>query len=192
MKMKMTTVVAAVAALAMVVLVVGQAVEDPCFVPTMDGFEVPPYMGKWYTQGNARLARISFERNLECEHAVYTLKDVVLVNNTGRVGCPDANCPVKEADGFAKQTDPTERPGALEVTFSGDFTGVPNYFVVDTDYTSYTVVGGTCRTFLWILGRTNMMDDTTYDYCVEQAVLAGFDLKAIGFERKNNTNCVDY
>ena len=157
---------------------------------TVNPFDVPSYMGQWYEIAQARLSRGTFEKNLYCSGANYTFvasDGIVLVNNTGHIG--SANGPLSEADGKAQQTDPTTNPGALAVTFSGTIPNEPNYFVLDTDYVSYTMVGGSCKSFLWILSRTPQMADDTYNMLVNQAIADGYQLQMIGFKRDNTTDC---
>jgi len=139
-------------------------------------------MGLWYEQGTSSLPRETFQRNLYCTHAEYTLLgSYVGVNNSGYIGGPTG--PISYALGKADQPDPSI-PGALEVTFSGTFTGNPNYFVMAVDYNNYVLIGGPCRLYMWILSRNSTrMDDTTYNYLVDIAISEGFEPKLIGFER---------
>lgn len=80
--------------------------------------------------------------------------------------------------------------GALEVTFTNTFTGIPNYYVMAVDYQSYVLIGGPCRLYMWILSRNaTRMDDVTWNYLVDVAVSEGFEPKLIGFERDELTGC---
>eukprot|EP00009_Paramoeba_aestuarina_P001079 CAMPEP_0201515412 /NCGR_PEP_ID=MMETSP0161_2-20130828/6987_1 /ASSEMBLY_ACC=CAM_ASM_000251 /TAXON_ID=180227 /ORGANISM="Neoparamoeba aestuarina, Strain SoJaBio B1-5/56/2" /LENGTH=168 /DNA_ID=CAMNT_0047912225 /DNA_START=32 /DNA_END=538 /DNA_ORIENTATION=- len=147
----------------------------------MKPFEIQKYMSQWYQIGEARLPRQTFERNLYCTGAYYTFVEsdgVVLVNNTGHTGVADGV--FSEAHGKAAQTDPNNNPGALAVTFYGPIPTSPNYFVLDTDYDTYTLIGGPCKLYLWILSRTPQMDDATYNMLVEKAQNTfGYDLDRI-------------
>eukprot|EP00009_Paramoeba_aestuarina_P001181 CAMPEP_0201506646 /NCGR_PEP_ID=MMETSP0161_2-20130828/540_1 /ASSEMBLY_ACC=CAM_ASM_000251 /TAXON_ID=180227 /ORGANISM="Neoparamoeba aestuarina, Strain SoJaBio B1-5/56/2" /LENGTH=184 /DNA_ID=CAMNT_0047900807 /DNA_START=50 /DNA_END=604 /DNA_ORIENTATION=+ len=153
---------------------------------TYPGFDLTQYIGQWYTIGNARLARVTFEHDLSCEAANYTLAgDVVLVNNTGTE--PDGT--FKEADGKAYQTNPND-PGALTVFFGGPEPKNPNYFVLNVSYEDWSLVGGPCKEWLWILSRTPQMDNSTYNMLTSQATdQFGYNLKQIGFEHLDTDGC---
>lgn len=154
---------------------------------TVPELDLVPYMGRWYEIATSAIVRDTFERGLVCVSANYTLVgDIVLVNNSGYYGSPSGE--LTYALGKADVPDPAV-PGALEVTFSGSFTGRANYFVMNVDYDDHVLIGGPCQEYLWILSRTEDMDDDTYNYLCDVAVSEGYNLERIGFKRHENTGC---
>jgi len=113
-------------------------------VQLQENFDVAKYMGKWYEMERYFA---SFELFSSCVTADYSLDgDRVIVNNTGRypilgyytvVGDaiqPDQNNPAKLAVSFAESPTPESR---------GD------YWVVSTDYESYTIVWSCSQIYFW-------------------------------------------
>ena len=157
-------------------------------IATVPDFDLVPYMGVWYEQGTSSIPRDTFQRNLFCTRANYQLgSSFVNVNNSGFIGGPDGL--ISTALGLADQPDPSV-PGALEVTFTDTFTGNPNYFVMAVDYSSYVLIGGPCRLYMWILSRNSTrMDDDTWNSLIDVAVSEGFQPEKIGFRRDVLTGC---
>ncbi|XP_019623554.1 PREDICTED: apolipoprotein D-like [Branchiostoma belcheri] len=121
-------------------------------VPTKENFDIVPYMGRWY-----ELSKYpnSFQ-NGECGTAFYRLEadGTVTVNNTQI----KADGSSDSAIGQARDDPDSDVPGRLQVRFSS-FQPWGSYWVVDTDYTNYSIVYS-CDyflinrvEFLWILAR---------------------------------------
>ena len=56
-------------------------------IATVPDFDLVPYMGVWYEQGTSAVPRDTFQRNLHCTRAIYTLGSAyVNVNNSGFTG----------------------------------------------------------------------------------------------------------
>ncbi|XP_013385924.1 apolipoprotein D [Lingula anatina] len=134
--------------------------------PVKQNFDVDQYVGVWYEY--QRYFAV-FEFGLKCGRAEYTLKDDghILVNNTGTKKWSGKST---EAIGDAFAPDPDE-PAKIIVNFGGaPSTGKPNYWVLDTDYNTFSVVYS-CADFggflhadiLWLLSRdkAGLPDDLT-------------------------------
>lgn len=138
----------------------GTVVFSSCPNPgSQDSFDVNQYLGKWY-----ELERFSaiFELGVICGSAEYSLNDdgSIKVINGGKRRILGIESPTS-VTGKATVPD-SSRPSELRVSFSrfDPGTGPANYFVVDTDYTTYTVVfsctdlvGPFSIQYAWILTR---------------------------------------
>ena len=130
-----------------------------CQPPTslVENFSSDDYLGVWYEL--KRDKDISFyEDNYECTTAAYEAKDngEIKVTNNSFLGYYDGSDGVDNIVGKAEINK--WYPGRLGVSFFADILG--DYQIVDTDYTSYTIVYG-CSSFLdirlaefyWVLSR---------------------------------------
>jgi lipocalin len=126
---------------------------------TNDTIDVKAYMGVWYEIANTKVARETFEHDLVCETANYTLSadGQVVVDNEGRLG--SVNGTHETAIGKARQL----AGGKFQVSFGGPIWAP--YWVIDlygdasTGY-SVAVVFSCVDLYaelgqsLWILSRT--------------------------------------
>ncbi|XP_052808166.1 apolipoprotein D-like [Mya arenaria] len=116
--------------------VIGQSISSgKCpQVKVQDNFDIEKYVGRWYEQERLFFA---FELDQKCVTAEYTLQQdgSVQVNNTGYVKLERK---FSTSLGNAKAEDP-KVPAKLGVKF---FPEQPrgDYWVLSTDYTSYTVI----------------------------------------------------
>lgn len=116
------------------------------------GFELNRYLGQWY-----EIARLdhSFERDLDCVTANYSLRDdggVRVINRGYNLAEQEWN----EAEGRAYFIN-DESVGRLKVSFFGPFYGGYNVLELDDDY-QWALVSGPNRNYLWILSRTPTME----------------------------------
>jgi apolipoprotein D and lipocalin family protein len=127
------------------------------------GFELERYLGQWY-----EIARLdhSFERDLDCVTATYSLRDDDGVRVINR-GYNLAEQAWDEAEGRAYFID-EESVGRLKVSFFGPFYGGYNVLELDEDY-QWALVAGPNRDYLWILARTPAMDNATETRLRERA-----------------------
>jgi len=131
--------------------------------------ELEKYLGKWYEIAHLP-AR--FQEGCSDTTATYTLsKDgsISVLNECIRNG------KVKKAKGKAKVVDKSS--GAkLKVTFFRPFYG--DYWIIKlgNDY-DYAVVGTPNRKYLWILSRTQQMDDNLFSKLVEFVKSKGFNVE---------------
>jgi apolipoprotein D and lipocalin family protein len=130
--------------------------------------ELEKYLGKWY-----EVAHLPFRFEDGCTDitATYGLnKDgtVSVLNECLKDGT------LKQSKGKAKIVDKTTK-AKLKVTFFWPFYG--DYWIINLgkDY-DYSVVGTPNRKYLWILNRTQHMDDALYSQLIEFVKSKGFDV----------------
>ena len=136
------------------------------------GFELEPYLGKWY-----EIARLdhSFERGMSNVTAEYSLREDggVKVINRGYLEKGDK---WKEAEGKAYFVDDTS-VGKLKVSFFGPFYGAYNVIALDKEAYQWSLVAGPDTKFLWILSRTPGLDKTIVDQLLTQAKSYGDEVE---------------
>lgn len=139
-------------------------------VPVVENFDPERYLGNWH-----EIARIThfFEKGLVDATAEYSpLPDGrIKVLNSGTESKPGGKR--KQAVGKAKIV----APGRLKVSFFLWFYG--DYYVLDTDYQTYSLVGGSKPDYLWILSRTKQMDDSLYRLLVRKAGELGYHVEML-------------
>ncbi|HDP76132.1 MAG TPA: hypothetical protein ENN49_09740 [Bacteroidales bacterium] len=139
---------------------------------TVPALDLQRYGDIWY-----EIARLpnSFEKNLDCITATYTIcpDGRVTFENKG----VKADGSLSSIKGVAWVPDKDE-PAKLKVRFFWPFAG--KYWVVylDQDY-RYALVGEPKRKYFWILSRTPQIDPTTYNQLVDIASQKGFDTQRL-------------
>ncbi|GDX61394.1 MAG: lipocalin family protein [Nitrosospira sp.] len=143
-------------------------------MPTVTALDLQRYNGKWY-----EIARLPmwFERHCIGDiSATYTLQpdQTVDVKNTCRT--LDG---MSSAQGVAVLPD-SQYPGRLRVRFAPAWLSFlsfvwGDYWVIDlaTDY-SWVLVGAPSRNYLWILSRTQTLDEVTIGRLKDKSRLLGF------------------
>lgn len=134
-------------------------------------FNLNQYLGHWY---EIQRYEQEFQVAMECTTADYTLADPnvarVTVVNSGVVFTGNS-ANAFEARGVAVPTFPadTRNPAKLNVAFFGQEPDRSNYWVLDTDYTSYSVVWSCEQTsptsyteYAWVLSREQYMTPEMY------------------------------
>ena len=144
------------------------------------------------------IARFSFiqEDGLDCVTANYSTKPNghVKVFNCGRNG--GLNGTLDCATGDAYVPDPSQ-PAKLAVTFAGPNSPTANYWVVSTDYVSYSVVYS-CFSILglyhfeyaWILSRAPTMSQDTINKL--ESILANYQVPVQAFYFTPQKGCTPY
>ncbi len=115
-----------------------------------------------------------FEKGLSNVTATYSPQkgEVKVVNR----GYNDSKKKWEEAVGEAEFVK-SSSSGFLKVTFFWPFYGA--YVVIDTDYSTYTLIGGDDKSYMWILSRQPELDSDTMDYLLEKAKFLGYDTDAL-------------
>ncbi|XP_072296422.1 apolipoprotein D-like [Eucyclogobius newberryi] len=124
-----------------------------------EDFDAARYLGTWFDI--VKLPH-SFQKG-ECSTATYTLQSPGVVGVLNRELLADGT--INSISGSATAKDPSE-PAKLAVSF---FEGAPPapYWVLDTDYNSYSLVysctdlGVLHMDFVWIMGREPTMSPLT-------------------------------
>lgn len=132
------------------------------------------YAGKWYEIASFPQR---FQKNCHCTTAEYTItdKNYVLVENrcnkdsvTGKLASIQGKAFVVKNSGNAK----------LLVQFFWPFKG--KYWIIDlADDYSYSVVGHPNKKYLWILSRTQKMNEQTYLQILSRLKEKGFDISKL-------------
>ncbi len=145
-------------------------------VIAINNFQIDKYLGKWYEV--ARLPNY-FEKKcnfpITAEYAKQS-NGTVSVTNT----CLKNNGDINTSVGTAIFAD-KENIGQLKVTFAPSFLSwmsfaYGDYWVLDTDYDHYSLVGDPSKQYLWILSRTPFLPAETTQKLKTKAVSMGYDL----------------
>ena len=141
---------------------------------TVESVDLTRYAGRWHQI--AYLPTI-FQKNCTLNTtADYTLRKdgyVTVVNE-----CNKENGTHKTIKGYARVTD-AQTNAKLKVKFFW-FAPAGDYWIIDlaSDY-SYAVVGEPSRKYLWILSRSPVMDQATYQSILSKAEQNGFNVKRV-------------
>ena len=141
---------------------------------TVDHVDIARYMGTWY-----EISRYTqhFERGLVAVTATYSIlpNGKVRVVNQGHKNT--INGKIKIANGKARVID-TVTNAKLKVTFFWPFSG--DYWIIDLGKNyEYAVVGHPKRTYLWVLSRTPVMDESVYNGILERLKAKGYDVSKL-------------
>ena len=139
-----------------------KAVDCPAF-PVKQDISIPDYLGEWYEI--SRDEWTAFEWFAECVTAHYTPRTDNSVGVQNRQWSWWTFFSYYALDGYAQC--PTDE-GACMVNFNGKNNKEPNYNVLLTDYTSYSIVyscndGLWLGEYLWVLSREPTMDADLYE-----------------------------
>ena len=140
----------------------------PAGIKPVESFELERYLGSWY-----EIARLdnSFEKGLSQVTADYSLRDDGGIKVVNR-GFNAEKAEWEEAVGKGYFVGPPT-VGQLKVSFFGPFYAGYNVIAVDNDY-KYAMVCGSDRSYLWILARTDSLDQQVLDRLIAQAKAQGF------------------
>ena len=139
------------------------------------------YCGTWY-----EIARLPNRFQNDCVSdvsATYSLLpdgDISVINR-----CRKSDNEITEAEGRARRASDIEPNTKLKVRFAPAFLSfIPfvwgNYWIIDlaSDY-SYAVIGEPERRFLWILARSQEMDETIVNEILDRVRNQGYDTAAL-------------
>ena len=164
-----------------------------CSEPTsiISSFDADAYLGVWYEL--RRNEGIPFyEENDECVTAKYELnpRGTIKVTNNAYKAYYDAGVTPESDEAVGKGEINSWFPGRLSVSFFGDIPG--DYRIVDTDYSSYSVVYS-CTSFMdlriseyyWVLVRDQIEEGTTAYTDMMDTVDPIFDSRLPGYDYTN-------
>ena len=144
---------------------------------TVKQLDIPRFMGKWY-----EIARYehTFEKGMTYVTAEYSLLPdgkIRVINRGMKNGKP------KEIIGKARQPDPIEYPGRLEVSFFLWF--YADYYILelDKDY-QHAIIGSNTDKYLWILSRSPEIPKDTLDKLLINIRQRGYDLSKLVFVKQ--------
>jgi apolipoprotein D and lipocalin family protein len=157
-------------------------------IATVPSVDLARYAGTWY-----EIARLPmwFQRHCLDSSATYSLRadGTIGVHNE----CVTNNGRIERAEGIATVVD-QESNARLTVTFDNWFAKLfgssreGNYWILDLDADYRTAIVGTPdRRHLWILARTPVLDDATYQDLVTGARQMGFPVSDL-IRAKRPTN----
>ncbi|ADP10296.1 outer membrane lipoprotein Blc [Erwinia sp. Ejp617] len=140
----------------------------PPGVTPVANFDSKRYLGSWY-----EIARFNhpFERGLDHVTASYSQRDDGGLKVVNR-GFNPKKQRWQESTGKAYFTGPSDR-AALKVSFFGPFYAGYNVIALDKDY-QHALVCGPNRDYLWMLSRTQQLDEQVKQDLIEEARRAGF------------------
>ncbi|MBE6287440.1 MAG: lipocalin [Mediterranea massiliensis] len=130
------------------------------------------FMGRWY-----EIARYDhrFERGMTHVTADYSMLPDGKIRVVNR-GIKDEK--PKEVTGTARQPDPINYPGRLEVSFFLWFYSDYYVFLVDKNY-QYAIIGSSSDDYLWILSRTPQLSPAVMEVLLQDIRNRGYDLQRL-------------
>jgi apolipoprotein D and lipocalin family protein len=141
----------------------------------VENFELERYLGTWY-----EIARFphSFEKDLTGVTAAYSLRDdgKIQVVNSGYKKSLDGE--FSTITGKAKVAGDITT-GHLKVSFFWFFYADYKILELDTLNYTYALVGSSSDKYLWILSRTPMLPEETYQLLLKKAQSLGYDLNKL-------------
>ena len=136
----------------------------------VDSVDLNRYLGKWYEIASYPAW---FQKGCTASMAEYSLlpDGKIRVVNSCRKNNLDGK--LKQSKGTAEVVDPTTN-AKLKVWFLWPFKG--NYWIIDLDPDyQWAVVGEPRRKYLWILSRTQRMDEALYRNILSRLPHKGYD-----------------
>lgn len=154
-------------------------------VRVVPDFDIERYFGLWF------LITANFRTDLSCVSAEYLPgdKDLIRVINSGR--SQDGDVTLVEGTAFAP--DPNMGAKLKVQLFPGQTPG--NYWVLDTDYDSYSLVHGCTEYFFgwfnlqssWVLARDRMPSEDAIRAATMKFVEQGISVRR--FDRNDQRDC---
>lgn len=142
---------------------------------TVDYVDLESYLGTWY-----EIAAIPaiFEAGCVGTTATYDFSQTedVSVLNTCNVGWRGGPERIAEAEAWIVDTETNAK---LKVQFDGSPVA-GDYWIIDLDEDyQWAAVGEPSRNYFWVLSRTPLLDEATYNGIIERAVEQGYDAERI-------------
>ncbi len=165
---------AALAALPPGAPAMAQTVGAEATTPSTPGFDIERYMGRWY-----EIARLDhpFERGLTRVTSTRTRQPDGTFEEVNR-GIDRSSGQPRESRATARLRESAGRP-ALEIDY-GPGGGRHTYDVLDMAADgSYSLVGSTDRSSLWIMARQPKLDPSIVERLKARAISAGFQVEGL-------------
>jgi len=161
--------------------VLSTAGQEKAPLQTVPSVDLQKYMGTWY-----EIAAFpqKFQKGCHCSKATYEMTDKGYVRVINSCRKDSAAGKEKIARGKAFVVEGTGN-AKLRVQFFWPFRG--DYWIIELaeDY-SHVVVGAPNRDYLWILARTQRIDDALYTAIVSRCAEKGFDVSRLA---KSDQSC---
>jgi apolipoprotein D and lipocalin family protein len=152
-------------------------------------FDLNQYLGTWY-----EISRFPLKWESNCVNATakYTkgeMDNTIMVENT----CIMENGSTYSRKGMASIPINSGRKDHLKLVFTDGLPsdGPSDYWVLDTDYTTYALVGNEKRDHAWILCRYPMMSSCLYSALVTHLKTLSYDTTKLVTHTNTITACVD-
>ncbi|XP_046658669.1 apolipoprotein D-like isoform X2 [Homalodisca vitripennis] len=167
-------------------------------LPVEQDFNVYDYMSYWYQQAGYNTEDIQY--NLRCVHALYQFDSSNNVVSVDNMAIRNIDNKHQGINGTAVLADPSKDEGRLVVTFHPYwwFTVKGNYWVLGTDYQSYSVVYSCSNFFfffhydsIWYLSREQNFPPRTEAlyFNATNSVLIANGLDPSILKRTSQQNC---
>ncbi len=149
-------------------------VKIPAGVTPVEDFDLDRYLGRWY-----EIARLDhrFERGLEQVSAEYSRRQGGGITVVNRGYAPEKDS-WKEAEGTAFFVDEPSQ-GHLKVSFFGPFYSSYVIFELDRQNYGYAYISGANTSYLWLLARTPVIDESIKSDFVRKAAALGFNTEEL-------------
>ena len=138
---------------------------------TVLNVDLNKYSGKWFEIASYPQR---FQKGCHCTTAEYTLSEkgyVIVENRCNRDSISGKQSYIKGKAFVVKNSGNAK----LKVQFFWPFKG--KYWIIDlADDYSYAVISHPNKKYLWILSRTNIMNDLIYQQIVSRLKEKGFDI----------------
>ncbi len=141
---------------------------------TVPKVDLHKYAGKWYEIASYPQW---FQKNCYCTTAEYTIseKGYVIVENRCNRGGLNGKKSYIRGKAFVQKNAGNAK---LKVQFFWPFKG--DYWIIDlADDYSYAVVSNPDKKYLWILSRTQKMNDGVYQEILSRLKSKGYDLSKL-------------
>lgn len=170
------------------------AAPRPCPDPSVDAakVELTKYEGQWFEIANSEFQRLTFQKDCKCTSPFYKFnqdsQNVTVINTC----INQVTNIIDQRVGSALPVNPASGLGLLDVSFApGPRTAVAaNYVIVKLwgDY-EQVLVGGSCKSFLWVLARTKSIPEERLTEILNYAASVGYDLPALKVQKTDQVNC---
>jgi apolipoprotein D and lipocalin family protein len=130
------------------------------------------YEGKWYEIASFPQ---HFQKGCVASSATYARREDGRIDVLNECRDESFDGKLRQAEGIAWITDPSDSSAKLKVQFFWPFRG--DYWIIelDADY-KYVVIGHPSREYLWILSRTRTMKPDVYARVLAQIEAHGYAL----------------